>query len=143
MGKRRTMVSKNNQWQHLRASAQRVPHYGLRKLSVGVASVLLSTTLYMGVSAHADTVVTPNETTTPATTTVTTPSPSADKATSETAGSGANTTSTGPASEMPTSQATPDSTGTTSEKPVDSAAGAKDGDETANQQQPTSNTISC
>ena len=56
MGKRRTMVSKNNQWQHLRASAQRVPHYGLRKLSVGVASVLLSTTLYMGVSAHADTI---------------------------------------------------------------------------------------
>ena len=49
------MVSKNNQWQHLQATAQRVPHYGLRKLSVGVASVLLSTTLYMGVSAQADT----------------------------------------------------------------------------------------
>lgn len=35
--------------------AKRVPHYGLRKLSVGVASVLLSTTLFFGVSAHADT----------------------------------------------------------------------------------------
>lgn len=66
------MVSKNNQWQHLQASAQRVPHYGLRKLSVGVASVLLSTTLYMGVSAHADTVATTGETDTSDTTTVTT-----------------------------------------------------------------------
>ena len=125
------MVSKNN-WQYQQQrQAQRVPHYGLRKLSVGVASVLLSTTLYMGVSAHADTVVTPGETTTPATTTVTTPSPSADKATSETAGSGANATSTDPTSEMPTSQATPSSAGTTSEKPVDSVAGAKGVSETA------------
>ena len=125
------VVSKNN-WQYQQQrQAQRVPHYGLRKLSVGVASVLLSTTLYMGVSAHADTVVTPGETTTPATTTVTTPSPSADKATSETAGSGANATSTDPTSEMPTSQATPSSAGTTSEKPVDSVAGAKGVSETA------------
>ena len=125
------VVSKNN-WQYQQQrQAQRVPHYGLRKLSVGVASVLLSTTLYMGVSAHADTVVTPGETTTPATTTVATPSPSADKATSETAGSGANATSTDPTSEMPTSQATPSSAGTTSEKPVDSVAGAKGVSETA------------
>lgn len=50
------MVSKNNQWQHLQSSARRVPHYGLRKLSVGVASVLLSTTLYAGLNAQADTV---------------------------------------------------------------------------------------
>ena len=121
------MVSKNN-WQYQQQrQAQRVPHYGLRKLSVGVASVLLSTTLYMGVSAHADTVVTPGE----ATTTVTTPSPSADKATSETTGSGANATSTDPASETLTSQATPDSAGATSEKPVDSTAGAKGVSETA------------
>ena len=54
------MVSKNNrQWKQQR-DAQRVPHYGLRKLSVGVASVLLSTTLYMGVTAHADTVAETN-----------------------------------------------------------------------------------
>ena len=40
-------------------SADRTPHYSLRKLSVGVASVLLSTTLWMGVNgsvAHADTI---------------------------------------------------------------------------------------
>ena len=51
------MVSKNNFQQHQQAVADRVPHYGLRKLSIGVASVLLSTTLYMGVTAHADTTV--------------------------------------------------------------------------------------
>lgn len=51
------MVSKNNQQWKQQQEAQRVPHYGLRKLSVGVASVLLSTTLYMGVTAHADTTV--------------------------------------------------------------------------------------
>ena len=55
------MVSKNNQYWKQQQEAQRVPHYGLRKLSIGVASVLLSTTLYMGVTAHADTVTTPNE----------------------------------------------------------------------------------
>ena len=40
-------------------SADRTSHYSLRKLSVGVASVLLSTTLWMGANgsvAHADTV---------------------------------------------------------------------------------------
>ena len=39
-------------------SADRTPHYSLRKLSVGVASVLLSTTLWMGANgsvARADT----------------------------------------------------------------------------------------
>ena len=55
------MVSKNNQYWKQQQDAQRVPHYGLRKLSIGVASVLLSTTLYMGVTAHADTVTTPSE----------------------------------------------------------------------------------
>lgn len=54
------MVSKNNrQWKQQR-DAQRIPHYGLRKLSVGVASVLLSTTLYMGATAHADTIAEAN-----------------------------------------------------------------------------------
>lgn len=92
------MVPKNNQWQHLQTSTQRVSHYGLRKLSVGVASVLLSTTLYMGVSAHADTLVAPSGTSMP-TTAVT--------------GSGSAGTETGPsssatetASGAPVSQAT-------------------------------------
>lgn len=53
-------VSKNNVKQRLEKEAQhQVPHYGLRKLSIGVASVLLSTTLYWGIStaqANADTV---------------------------------------------------------------------------------------
>lgn len=40
-----------------RYATKQVPHYGIRKLSIGVASVLLSTTLYMGVTAHADTTV--------------------------------------------------------------------------------------
>ena len=52
------MVSKNNFQQHQQAVADRVPHYGIRKLSVGVASVLLGTTFYFGTGAvvHADTV---------------------------------------------------------------------------------------
>ncbi len=40
-------------------SANRTPHYGIRKYTVGVASVLLSTTLWMGANgnvAHAETV---------------------------------------------------------------------------------------
>lgn len=50
------MVSKNNFKKIMQDEAKRVPHYGLRKLSVGVASVLLSTTLFFGVRAQADTV---------------------------------------------------------------------------------------
>ena len=50
------MVSKNNVQLKDRYATKQVPHYGIRKLSVGVASVLLSTTLYMGVTAHADTI---------------------------------------------------------------------------------------
>ena len=37
----------------------RRPHYRLQKTTLGVASVLLSTTLYFGISAHADTVAQP------------------------------------------------------------------------------------
>ena len=54
------MVSKNNIQVKDRYSTKQVPHYGIRKLSVGVASVLLSTTLYMGVTAHADTIAETN-----------------------------------------------------------------------------------
>ena len=51
------MVSKNNTQWRLQHEAQQRPHYGIRKLSVGVASVLLSTTFYLGMTsvAHADT----------------------------------------------------------------------------------------
>lgn len=50
-------VSKNNFRNKMEADARRVPHWGLRKLSVGVASVLLGTTLYFGMAGvvHADT----------------------------------------------------------------------------------------
>ena len=37
----------------------RRPHYRLQKTTLGVASVLLSTTLYFGINAHADTVAQP------------------------------------------------------------------------------------
>lgn len=49
------MVSKSNFKELDRKMAHALPHYGLRKLSIGVASVLLSTTLYAGVTAQADT----------------------------------------------------------------------------------------
>ena len=55
-------VSKNNIQNKLQADARRVPHWSLRKLSVGVASVFLGTTFYFWMSnvAHAD-VVSPNQ----------------------------------------------------------------------------------
>ena len=51
-------VSKNNFQNKMQAQARQVPHWSLRKLTVGVASVLLGTTFYfgMGAVAHADTV---------------------------------------------------------------------------------------
>ena len=49
------MLSKNNAKEAARRQSRTVPHYGLRKLSIGVASVLLSTTLYAGITAQADT----------------------------------------------------------------------------------------
>ncbi|MGN1283647.1 MAG: YSIRK-type signal peptide-containing protein [Limosilactobacillus sp.] len=55
------MVSKNNIQHKMNADAKWVPHYGLRKLGIGVASVLLGTTLYFGMNnavAYADTVST-------------------------------------------------------------------------------------
>lgn len=55
------VVSKNNAQIKNRYATKQVPHYGIRKLSIGVASVLLSTTLYMGVTAHADTTVPVNQ----------------------------------------------------------------------------------
>ncbi|WP_278558573.1 mucin-binding protein, partial [Limosilactobacillus vaginalis] len=53
------MVSRNNLKNKMEADAKRVPHWSLRKLSIGVASVLLGTTLFfgMGTVANADTTV--------------------------------------------------------------------------------------
>ena len=48
------MLSRNNFKEATKRDAQNVPHYGLRKLSVGVASVLLSTTICGAVIARAD-----------------------------------------------------------------------------------------
>ncbi|WP_267201771.1 YSIRK-type signal peptide-containing protein [Limosilactobacillus kribbianus] len=42
------MVSKNNDYLKKVMHSHRVPHYGLRKLGIGVTSVLLGTTLYFG-----------------------------------------------------------------------------------------------
>lgn len=58
------MVSKNNKAKRQQWSANQRPHYSLRKLSIGVASVLLGTTLYLGGTAHAATTPTTNSTTT-------------------------------------------------------------------------------
>ena len=50
------MISKNNHQILKQRQTNQVPHYGLRKLSIGVASVLLSTTFYLGAAtAYADT----------------------------------------------------------------------------------------
>ena len=52
------MVSKNNIQVKDRYATKQVSHYGIRKLSVGVASVLLGTTFYLGMNGnvvHADT----------------------------------------------------------------------------------------
>lgn len=50
------MVSKNNLQERQLMDTKRVPRYSLRKLSIGLASVLLGTTLYWGtgILAHAD-----------------------------------------------------------------------------------------
>lgn len=42
------MVGRNNFLNKMQTNMERAPHFGIRKLSVGVASVLLSTTLYLG-----------------------------------------------------------------------------------------------
>ena len=91
------MVSKNNFQQHQQAVADRVPHYGIRKLSVGVASVLLSTTLYMGVTAHADTTVS------------TSPQPTVDQPANTTTGTSTSdvTADAQPTAGQPASTATP------------------------------------
>ena len=49
------LVSRNNIKYKAQQDAKRVPHYGIRKLSIGVASVLLGTVFYMqNGTVHAD-----------------------------------------------------------------------------------------
>lgn len=45
------MVSKNNQWKKFQKQTQQKPHYGIRKLTVGVSSVLLGLSFMGGVTA--------------------------------------------------------------------------------------------
>ncbi|KRL72112.1 YSIRK signal domain/LPXTG anchor domain surface protein [Ligilactobacillus saerimneri] len=55
------MFSRNNQFEKSKQTANQKPRYALRKLSVGVASVLIGTAFYLGNSttAHADTASAP------------------------------------------------------------------------------------
>ena len=55
------MFSRNNQFEKSKQTANQKPRYALRKLSVGVASVLIGTAFYLGNSttAHADTTSAP------------------------------------------------------------------------------------
>ena len=85
------MVSKNNFKNKMEQTAARTPHYGIRKLSVVVASVLISTTLYMGATtAKADTL--PSTATDTATTKPETASSSSSTQTNATADNTAKTT---------------------------------------------------
>ena len=99
------MVSKNNLKNKMEQTAARTPHYGIRKLSVGVASVLISTTLYMGATtAKADTL--PSTATDAATTNPETASSSSSTQTNVTADNTAKTTVTTTASSTDTSVST-------------------------------------
>ncbi|WP_295729469.1 mucin-binding protein [uncultured Limosilactobacillus sp.] len=66
------MVSKNNRQYLLKQQAKQRPHYGLRRLTVGVASVLLSTTFYFGLNTAVHAATVPAGTTTTNVTTKTT-----------------------------------------------------------------------
>ena len=99
------MVSKNNFKNKMEQTAARTPHYGIRKLSVGVASVLISTTLYMGATtAKADTL--PSTATDTATTKPETASSSSSTQTNATADKTAKTTVPATASSTDTSVST-------------------------------------
>ena len=99
------MVSKNNFKNKMEQTAARTPHYGIRKLSVGVASVLISTTLYMGATtAKADTL--PSIATDAAITNPETTSSSSSTQTNATADNTAKTTVPTTASSTDTSVST-------------------------------------
>ncbi|WP_289762007.1 YSIRK-type signal peptide-containing protein [Lactobacillus intestinalis] len=46
------MVSKNNRIERIEKDAEKQSHFGIRKLTIGAASVLLSTTLWLGSNAN-------------------------------------------------------------------------------------------
>ncbi|MDE6491946.1 MAG: YSIRK-type signal peptide-containing protein, partial [Lactobacillus sp.] len=46
------MVSKNNRIERIEQTAERQSHFGIRKLTIGAASVLLGTTLWLGNNAN-------------------------------------------------------------------------------------------
>lgn len=50
-GASKDMVSRKNIELRKQQSAEQIPHYGLRRLSIGVASVLLGTSLYLGANS--------------------------------------------------------------------------------------------
>lgn len=125
-------LSKNNVKERLEKEAQhQVPHYGLRKLSIGVASVLLSTTLYWGVGtaqANADTTATDATVTVTTSAATSTSAASQESAATSTAASATSdatssaTTSSATATSTTTSDAT--TTATTSDASSASEAAA-------------------
>ena len=115
------MVSRNNVQLKDRYATKQVPHYGIRKLSVGVASVLLSTTLYMGVTAHADTIA------------ETDPQPTIDQPAGTTTGNATGNVQLKSTSDQPASTTTnsPASGTNTSSKPVQTVSPEQPADTTA------------
>ena len=138
------MVSKNNFKNKMEQTAARTPHYGIRKLSVGVASVLISTTLYMGATtAKADTL--PSTATDVATTKPETASSSSstqdnttvDKTVETTTGVANNSTDTS-VSATPNAQAS--TTNTTAGATSSDKSGANSNSLVANNVESTANT---
>ena len=138
------MVSKNNFKNKMEQTAARTPHYGIRKLSVGVASVLISTTLYMGATtAKADTL--PSTATDTATTKPETASSSSstqdnttvDKTVETTIGVANNSTDTS-VSTTPNAQAS--TTNTTAGATSSDKSGANSNSLVANNVESTANT---
>ena len=111
-------VSKNNIKNKLSQSATRTQHFSIRKLSIGAASVLLSTSLYFGLSGHesvfADSSVgtTQSQSSSSSDSTSSTESSSSSESTTSSAQSSSSTNST--SSESSSSQSSSTSVNTTS-----------------------------
>ena len=134
-------------------SADRTPHYGIRKYAVGAASVLLSTTLWMGANAgavHADTVdgsatteqvntadqSSATESTASATTGAETQKQAPASATTSTAAPAANSAETASASQAATAESQKSNEAAANEAPkADNSASAQASAETATQKQ--------
>ena len=134
-------------------SANRTPHYGIRKYAVGAASVLLSTTLWMGANAgavHADTVdgsatteqvntadqSSATESTASATTGAETQKQALASATTSTAAPAANSAETASASQAATAESQKSNEAAANEAPkADNSASVQSSAETATQKQ--------